>query len=100
MCEDERSLSAEFGEAVKEAKSLLVAEAMKSSVSGKDADGVVNSAKALWLLNRLLDLCCDMFEKHDKMTDKMMEVMDKYLNENKKTDKIIEAIDKYLNKDN
>ena len=49
-----------------------------------DADDVMTNVKALRLLNRMCDLCCAMFEKQDKLMDKMGKAMDKYLTEDKK----------------
>lgn len=45
----------------------------------KEFRETMENVKALRMVNRLLDLCCDMFEKQDKLMDKMNEAMDKYL---------------------
>ena len=82
---NDKNLSKEFKETVEETKELLMASAMQSSVSSMDADDLVANVKALRLLNRLCDLCVDMFEKQDKLMDKMDKAMDKYLTaDNKK----------------
>ena len=80
----DKNLSKEFKETMEETKELFLASAMQSSVSSMDADDVVTNVKALRLLNRLCDLCVDMFEKQDKLMDKMGKAMDKYLTEDKK----------------
>ena len=80
----DKNLSKEFKETVEETKELLMASAMQSSVSSMDADDLVANVKALRLLSRLCDLCVDMFEKQDKLMDKMGKAMDKYLTEDKK----------------
>ena len=79
---NDKNLSKEFKETVEETKELLMTSAMQSSVSSMDADDFVTNVKALRLLNRLCDLCVDMFEKQDKLMDKMDKAMDKYLKEN------------------
>lgn len=78
---NEKNLSKEFKETMDEAKEMVLATAMQSSVSSMDADDLVANVKALRLLNRLCDLCVDMFEKQDKLMDKMDKAMDKYLKE-------------------
>ena len=80
----DKNLSKEFKETMEETKELFLASAMQSSVSSMDADDVMTNVKALRLLNRLCDLCVDMFEKQDKLMDKMDKAMDKYLTEDKK----------------
>ena len=80
----DKNLSKEFKETMEETKELFLASAMQSSVSSMDADDVMTNVKALRLLNRLCDLCVDMFEKQDKLMDKMGKAMDKYLTEDKK----------------
>lgn len=81
---DEKNLSKEFKETMEETKELFLASAMQSSVSTMDADQIASNVKALRLLNRLCDLCGAMFEKQDKLMDKMDKAMDKYLADNKK----------------
>ena len=82
---NDKNLSKEFKETVEETKELLMTSAMQSSVSSMAADDFVTNVKALRLLNRLCDLCVDMFEKQDKLMDKMDKAMDKYLTaDNKK----------------
>jgi hypothetical protein len=76
---NDKNLSKEFKETMEETKEMLMATAMKSSVSSMDADELMDNVKALRLLNRLCDLCCAMFEKQDKLMDKMDKAMDKYL---------------------
>ena len=78
----DKNLSKEFKEAMEETKGLLMATVMQSSVSSMDADDVMTNVKALRLLNRLCDLCVEVFEKQDKLMDKMDKAMDKYLKEN------------------
>lgn len=75
----EKNLSKEFRETMEETKALVLASAMSASVSSMDTEDFVKNVKALRMVNRLLDLCCDMFEKQDKLMDKMNEAMDKYL---------------------
>lgn len=77
----EKNLSKECREVMAEAKELFMTSAMSSSVSTMDADDIVANVKALRLVNRLIDLCGDMFEKQDKLMDKMNRVMDKCLKE-------------------
>lgn len=77
----DKNLSKEFKEAMEETKGLLMATVMQSSVSSMDADDVMTNVKALRLLNRLCDLCVEVFEKQDKLMDKMDKAMDKYLTE-------------------
>ena len=79
---NDKNLSKEFKETVEETKELLMTSAMQSSVSSMDADDFVTNVRARRLLNRLCDLCVDMFEKQDKLMDKMDKAMDKYLKEN------------------
>ena len=82
---NDKNLSKEFKETVDEAKGMLMAAAMESSVSSMDADDLVTNVKALRLLNRLCDLSCAMFEKQDRLMDKVDKAMDKYLTaDNKK----------------
>lgn len=76
---NDKNLSKEFKETMEETKEMLMATAMKSSVSSMDADEFMDNVKALRLLNRLCDLCCAMFEKQNKLMDKMDKAMDKYL---------------------
>lgn len=76
---DDKNLSKEFKETMEETKGLLMATAIQSSVSSMDAGEIVANAKAFCLLNRLCDLCCAMFEKQNKLMDKMDKAMDKYL---------------------
>lgn len=78
MC-DEKNLSKEFKKMMDETKGVLMAAAMESSVSKLDGDDFVTNVKALRLLNRMCDLCCVIFEKQDKLMDKMDKAMDKYL---------------------
>ena len=80
----DKNLSKEFKETMEETKELFLASAMQSSVSSMDADDVMTNVKALRLLNRMCDLCCVIFEKQDKLMDKMGKAMDKYLTEDKK----------------
>lgn len=80
---NEKNLSKEFKETMEETKELILATAMQSSVSTMDEGDIITNVKALRLLNRLFDLCGDMFEKQDKLMDKMDKVMDKYLAEAK-----------------
>ena len=80
----DKNLSKEFKETMEETKELFLASAMQSSVSSMDADDVMTNVKALRLLNRLCDLCVEVFEKQDKLMDKMGKAMDKYLTEDKK----------------
>ena len=80
----DKNLSKEFKETMEETKELFLASAMQSSVSSMDADDVMTNVKALRLLNRLCDLCVEVFEKQDKLMDKMDKAMDKYLTEDKK----------------
>lgn len=81
----DKNLSKEFKETMEETKELFLASAMQSSVSSMDADDVMTNVKALRLLNRMCDLCCAMFEKQDKLMDKMDKAMDKYLTEDKRS---------------
>ena len=84
MFNDQKNLNREFKETMEETKELFLASAIQSSVSSMDADDVMTNVKALRLLNRMCDLCCAMFEKQDKLMDKMDKAMDKYLTEDKK----------------
>lgn len=78
----EKNLSKEFRETMEESKALFAKSVCDmSTLSNMDGDSIATNIKGMLLLNRLLDLCCDMFEKQDKLMDKMDKAMDKYLKE-------------------
>ena len=75
----EKNLNKEFRETMEEAKTMLTVAAMTSSLSTTDDEDIVTNIKLLRLLERMANLCCDMFEKQDKLTDKLDKALDKYL---------------------
>lgn len=75
----EKNLSKEYREVMEEAKAMCLTSCMSASVSSMDAEDLVTNVKALRLVNRLIDLCGDLFEKQEKLMNKMDKVMDKYL---------------------
>lgn len=75
----EKNLNKEFRETMDEAKEMLAMGAMRASVSTEDTEDIMTNIKLLRLLNRMADLCCDMFEKQDRLMDKLDKVADKYL---------------------
>lgn len=74
-----KDLNKEFKKCMEETKALCLASVMESSVSGMDADTIATNVKALRLVNRLMDLCGDLFEKQNALMDKMDLALDKYL---------------------
>lgn len=75
----EKNLSKEFKECMEETKALCLMSAMTDSSSTMDENDIMTNVKALRLVNRLMDLCGDLFEKQDQLMDKMDEALDKYL---------------------
>ncbi len=75
----EKNLGNEFREVMTECKELIMTEVVSDSLSGLDEKSVAGNVRALLMANRLMNLCCDLFEKQDKLMDKMDKVMDKYL---------------------
>ncbi len=75
----EKNLSKEFKECMEETKALCLTSAMSCASSTMDESEIATNVKALRLVNRLMDLCGDLFEKQDKLMDKMDEALDKYL---------------------
>lgn len=71
----EKNLGNEFREVMTECKELIMTEVVSNSISSLDEKSVAGNVKTLLMVNRLMDLCCDLFEKQDKLMDKM----DKYL---------------------
>lgn len=77
----EKNLSKAFREVMDETKTMFLATAVKSSTFTENENDITENVKALRMVNRMLDLCCDMFEKQEALMDKMDKVMDKYLDE-------------------
>ena len=75
----EKNLGNEFREVMTECKELIMTEVVGDSLSGLDGRGVAGLVRGFLLVGRLMNLCCDLFEKQDKLMDKMDKVMDKYL---------------------
>ena len=75
----EKNLGNEFREVMTECKEFIMTEVVSNSISSLDEKSVAGNVKTLLMVNRLMDLCCDLFEKQDKLMDKMDKVMDKYL---------------------
>ena len=75
----EKNLGNEFREVMTECKELIMTEVVSNSISSLDEKSVAGNVKTLLMVNRLMDLCCDLFEKQDKLMDEMDKVMDKYL---------------------
>ena len=75
----EKNLGNEFREVMTECKELIMTEVVSNSISSLDEKSVAGNVKTLLMVKRLMDLCCDLFEKQDKLMDKMDKVMDKYL---------------------
>ena len=75
----EKNLGNEFREVMTECKELIMTEVVSNSTASLDEKSVAGNVKTLLMVNRLMDLCCDLFEKQDKLMDKMDKVMDKYL---------------------
>ena len=73
------SLGNEFREVMTECKELIMAEVVGDSLSGLGGGSVAELVREFLLVGRLMNLCCDLFEKQDKLMDKMDKVMDKYL---------------------
>lgn len=73
------NLSNEYREIAGEVKKLVKMSAANSDMFTMDSNELAMSIKALHLLNRLVDLFGDVFEKQDKLMDKMDKVMDAYL---------------------
>lgn len=76
---EKKNLSKEYREIMAEAKVMVLTSAMKDSVCDMDAGEVMTTAKALILVNRLIDLCGDVFEKQDRLMDKLDKFMDRCL---------------------
>lgn len=74
----EKNLSKECKEVMTEVKALILGNVVSDSVSTMDEGALVTNVKALRLVNRLIDLCVDMFEKEDELMDKMNKFLDKY----------------------
>lgn len=75
----EKNLGNEFREVMTECKELIMMEVVGDSLSGSDGRSVAEFVQKFLLVGRLMNLCCDLFEKQDKLMDKMDKVMDKYL---------------------
>jgi len=76
----EKNLSKEFRGVVAETKELIVKYVCDADfLSGMDGDDAAANIKMMLLFNRLIDLCGDVFEKQDRLMDKMDKAMDKYL---------------------
>lgn len=75
----EKNLGNEFREVMTECKEIFMTEVVSGSMSGLDEKTVAENVKALLMVNRLMNLCCDLFEKQNKLMDKMDKEMDKYL---------------------
>lgn len=75
----EKNLGNEFREVMTECKELIMTEVVGDSLSGLDERSVAELVQEFLLVGRLMNLCCDLFEKQDKLMDKMDKVMDKYL---------------------
>ncbi|QJU22538.1 hypothetical protein HLY09_25745 [Enterocloster bolteae] len=75
----EKNLGNEFREVMTECKELIMTEVVGDSLSGLDGRSVAWRVQEVLLVGRLMNLCCDLFEKQDKLMDKMDKVMDKYL---------------------
>ena len=75
----EKNLGNEFREVMTECKELIMTEVVGDSLSGLDGRSVAELVQEFRLVGRLMNLCCDLFEKQDKLMDKMDKVMDKYL---------------------
>ena len=76
---EKKNLSKEFRKTMEEVKALGLTNAMSASTSTMDEENIMGHVKALRLMNRLLDLSCEMFEKQDKLMDKFDRYLDKYL---------------------
>ncbi len=75
----EKNLGNEFREVMTECKELIMTEVVSNSMSDVDEKSVAGNVRALLMVNRLMNLCCDLFEKQNKLMDKIDKVMDKYL---------------------
>ena len=81
---EKKNLSKEFRKTMEEVKAWGLTTAMSASTSTMDEEDIMENVKALRLMNRLLDLSCEMFEKRDKLMDKVyryLDKMDEYLEE-------------------
>lgn len=79
----EKNLSNEMRELVEECKKIYANMFCNYSVlSMLDDENAAEYVKSMKLLSRACDLCVDMFEKQERIMDKMDKVMDVYLKQN------------------
>lgn len=76
----ERNLSKEYAEVMKEFMGMIKEYGMKDfDVFDVDAPELIMIVKSLGLFNKLIDISAAMFEKQEKLMDKLDKVCDKQL---------------------
>ena len=76
----ERNLSKEYAEVMKEFMGMIKEYGMKDcDVFDGDAPELIMIVKSLGLFNKLIDISAAMFEKQEKLMDKLDKVCDKQL---------------------
>lgn len=77
ICDE--NLSGQFRSTVNEIKSLCGQALMSDSILDMDPDQVAIGVRSVKAMNDLLDVTCDMFEKQERLMEKMSKALDKYL---------------------